>query len=347
MVRSLSGKKEGSLTPRPFSVEPESTQRRFSSRFVVVLAFVISVIPQLLAGKVAHAVENGTSSTNQSNQTDTTIVRTVSQTTGSLISGRITFLTQPNNCPPPSPQTIPTPTKDNAALGAGGNVMMANATEGLPGQVQNVSKALVTGIAAGYQAMDLKTSYNNGWNKNYGLTAMPYASYSFTDTLVADAAFGLTWVNNSISRVATPANVDVRGDYPSLRSLGTANLTYYYQLDDWTFSAKGGLLLTNEHRYSYSESNGANHQAGDTFLGEIMFGGKASYRYKQVNFLAGLNYIYDFATELPNDRNEIQALVGVDCRLTDSLMFNVELNNAFLRQKSTNTGLVGTLRYEF
>lgn len=205
----------------------------------------------------------------------------------------------------------------------------------------------VIGLAGGYQTMSLNTSYNNGYMNNQGLMLMPYASYALTENLILDASFGMTFLNNQTSRTDLNKGLVVRGDYPSLRVLGTSNLTYYYLLDNWTFAVKGGVLLTNEHRRPYTEGDGSSHVAADTFLGEIIVGGKAGYRFGRFSVQAGANYLYDFDTAPNLDRDEVQATLGMNCQLTDALLFNLEVSNSFFRDYTRNTGLTGMVRYEF
>ena len=210
-----------------------------------------------------------------------------------------------------------------------------------------VTGPFVAGLSLGYQWIDLNTHYNGGWFKNGGFTVLPYVSYALTPTLVADAAFGLSFNNSNMSRVNTATGASVDGHNNSLRSLGVANLTYYHLVGNWTLSLKAGTILANEHQYYYVENDSTRHYPKDTFLGELIVGGKAGYRYRMFLPQIGINYIYDYALEGGGDRDEVQGIAALGMQVTDSLLFNVECSNSFFRDNTRNTSLSGTLRFEF
>lgn len=199
---------------------------------------------------------------------------------------------------------------------------------------------LMAGVAAGYQGTDLTTSYNNGWNKNAGAVVMPYASYSILDNLVADAAFGLTPNRYETSSIP-PSQGETRTGYDALRVLQTTNLSYYLSPKgtDWTFTFKAGNLLSNEHSYGIS--------ASDTFLGELSVGAKAAYRWRSLTVSGGATYLYDYAAQGLNDRDEVQATLGMMLQMNDRLSLSLDGYNSFFRDNFRNSSLNATLRAEF
>ena len=200
----------------------------------------------------------------------------------------------------------------------------------------------MAGLASGYQGTFLNTAYDNGWNNSTGVVAMSYASYSFLDNLVADASFGVTPTRYEISSASASQGV-TRTGYGSLRVLQTTNLTYYIIPSDsnWNFSLKAGNMLSNEHDYATGSK--------DSFLGEMSGGAKAAYTWKWLTASAGGMYMFDYSTQTPNDRNEIQALLGTKIQMRDSLSLSLDGYNSFLRAngKFHNTGLSATFRAEF
>ncbi|WP_175577141.1 autotransporter outer membrane beta-barrel domain-containing protein [Desulfovibrio sp. DV] len=206
---------------------------------------------------------------------------------------------------------------------------------------------LVAGVALGYQWVDLTTHYNQGFLKSGGLTVMPYLSYSLTPNLVADASFGLGFNNYNTARIDTAASQEVNGHYNSLRSLGSANLTYYHLTGNWTLSAKAGTILANEYQYYYVENNATRHAPMNTFLGELIIGGKAAYRYKMFVPQIGINYLYDYALAGGGDRDEVQGVLALGVQASDRLLINFECANSFFREYTRNTSLTGAIRFEF
>jgi len=229
----------------------------------------------------------------------------------------------------------------------GGASFDGNLVTAMAGFDYRIIDPLVAGVSVGYQGLGLDTHYNAGWLKSSGYTVMPYASYALTPNLVADASFGLTFNNYNSSRIDTGQNQEVTGHYNALRALGAANLTYSYLVGNWTLSAKAGTILANEHQYSYVETNSTRHAASDTFLGELIVGAKAGYRYKMFVPQIGVSYLYDYALTDGGPRDEVQGLVGLGLQATERLLFNVECNNSFFREHTRNTSLIGSLRFEF
>ena len=217
----------------------------------------------------------------------------------------------------------------------------------LTGFDYRVTAPLVVGVSLGYQWIDLTTHYNQGWFKSGGFTAMPYLSYAVTPNLVADASFGLSFNNANTSRADAGAAGSVTGHFNSLRSLGVANLAYYHLVGNWTLSLKAGTILTNEHQYYYVENDSTRHNPQDAFLGELIVGGKAGYRYRMFIPQIGVNYVYDYAMDGHGDRDEVQGIASIGLQATDSLLFNLECSNSFFRDHTRNTGLSGTMRFEF
>jgi len=210
----------------------------------------------------------------------------------------------------------------------------------LGGMDYKFTPRLMAGLAAGYQGTDLNTSYDNGWNKNTGLVVMPYASYSILDSLVVDAAFGLTPNRYETSSIP-PSPGETRTGYDALRLLQTTNLSYYLTPKDtnWAFTFKAGNLLSNEHAYGLP--------VPDTFLGELSVGAKAAYRWRRLTGSAGATYLYDYAARGLNDRDEVQATLGLSYQMRDHLLFCLDGYNSFFRDNFRNTSLSATLRAEF
>ena len=360
---------------------------------------------------------------NATQQTTNDLVRSSSQSIGSLISGRIEFVNVPtlptsqtpsgqgsgqprDNAPTPPGQGngqprdggIPVPGKDRAALsvpvgaapGWAGNTMLAlaalgeqtglsagdeasrrrcgvwgmtgvnwlgnnqsgvnfdgNVVTAMAGFDYRIFDPLVAGVALGYQWVDLTTHFNSGFLKSGGLTVMPYVSYAITPNLVADASFGLGFNNYNTSRINSNSTESISGHANSLRSLGSANVTYYHLTGNWTLSGKVGTILANEHQYYSVESNATRQYPLDTFLGELSVGGKAAYRYKLFTPHIGLNYVYDYALQGGGDPDEVQGIVGLGLQASERLLFNVECSNSFFREHTRNTSLTGTFRFEF
>jgi outer membrane autotransporter protein len=129
------------------------------------------------------------------------------------------------------------------------------------------------------------------------------------------------------------------------------------------FSLTGtiGFLFAWEQQDSFRESDGTFNDDTTTRLGQLRFGGRASYYSEPAGigletFLSG-TFNYDaIRTERAvligrappsNDRTDIVLTFGLNADFTDALSANIEFSNTFARQDFSNQTLLVGLKYVF
>ncbi len=204
---------------------------------------------------------------------------------------------------------------------------------------------LVVGTALGYEYLYLKTNFNAGKLYENGFTVMPYACYSVTPNTLIDSSFGLTFASYDTRRNDGAAD----GSFNATRSVWSANVTQYYQLENWTFSGRVGHIYSNEYRPQYRESDNTLNKSMNIYLAEFQFAGRVGYTYQRFSPYVGATYLWDYAMRTPSsvDPDEVQGTLGLNVMATDRLMLNTELANSFFRDNTYNTRLSLTLRYAF
>jgi len=208
-----------------------------------------------------------------------------------------------------------------------------------------ITERFLVGVGLGYEYLYLKTSFNRGNMSENGLTAMPYAAFMITDTTILDTSFGLTAAHYNTMR-----NDNITAKYDSTRTSWGTNLTQYFLLDKWTFSARVGNIYANEYRPTYWESdNRGPVSSGNTYLGEMQLGGNVSYSFDRFTPFISAAYLYDYALRSGDqmDRDELQGTLGLSFKAMDSLSLNLQLTNSFFRENINNTRLLLNMRYEF
>lgn len=202
---------------------------------------------------------------------------------------------------------------------------------------------LVVGVAGGYENGYLITKYNSGSITDEGFSVIPYASYKIFDTTSVDVLGGWTFVNYRNVRG------DISGSQDALRSMVSASLNQYFQLDAWTLSAQLGHLYVNEHKDSFTESDGTQNGASGSYLGEWRIQGKAAYLWNSLQPYLGLSYLYDYtmSSAVGADRDEIEGVLGLNYFYSDKLTFSLEGANSFDRNHAQNSRAMLNIRYSF
>ena len=204
-------------------------------------------------------------------------------------------------------------------------------------------EGLVVGVAGGFENGYLITKYNSGSITDQGFSVIPYASYKIFDTTTVDVMGGWTFVEYRNIRG------DISGNQDALRSMVSASLNQYFQLDAWTLSAQLGHLYVNEHKDSYTESDGTQNGASGSYLGEWRVQGKAAYLWNSLQPYLGLSYLYDYtmSSAVGADRDEIEGVLGLNYFYSDKLTFSLEGANSFDRNHAQNTRAMLNVRFSF
>jgi outer membrane autotransporter protein len=209
------------------------------------------------------------------------------------------------------------------------------------------------GIAVGYDQADLDTTFNTGTLESDGITISPYAAYLFTDSLSMDLLVSFSDVGYDTSRT----NRTITGSYDAERIMFSSSLTYYYFMDKWNLSGKVGYMYSSEEADSFAESDGTEIGSRTTNLGEIRVGGRVGYYYNNWEPYFSAYYLYDSTLEEvrvaagqaqpDNDKDEIEASLGINYVHSEDMRLSLELINSFLREDIDNTSVMLNFRWEF
>jgi hypothetical protein len=214
-----------------------------------------------------------------------------------------------------------------------------------------VSERVLLGCAVGYEDVDLDTAFNDGTFRSKGVTITPYAGLVLLDGVTADALFSYTGLDNDIERDRGSSD-PVTGDYDSARTLVAANLNVYKVLDNWSLNAVVGYLYVSEDQEEYSQNDADGDRTTidqfTAYLGEWRIGGRAGYLFERFEPYLAAAYLYDNTWNSDaDDRDGVDAGIGIDCFPNDAFVGSVELSHSFLRDDINDTRLLINLRYEF
>lgn len=213
-----------------------------------------------------------------------------------------------------------------------------------------ITDELLAGLALGYEYSQTDTYFNDGSLDGNGFTIAPYLGYAILPTLTVDITGGITFLDYWSQRTDV---FDYHADYSGLRSMVTGNVNYYIPWENWTFSAHGGFMYTNEYTYEYTEkgSLGQRLERGDDneYVGEFNAGVRAGYYFDGVEPYLALTYLYDawLSGRQDQDRDEFEAAFGLNYQPVNNFLFGMELNQTFGRYKLNSTGVSIQARYEF
>lgn len=151
--------------------------------------------------------------------------------------------------------------------------MKGQVGNGLLGIDHRFGDRYLVGLAAGYEAVDIDTQFNNGTYKAGGITVAPYVAVNLTPTWVLDASVAYTWLDYDTSRNWGAATASFSG----YRVMGSGNLTGGYAVGNWRFQPRLSLLYTSEHQNSHRESDGSEVGNISVRLGRFSGGSKVGY----------------------------------------------------------------------
>jgi outer membrane autotransporter protein len=223
----------------------------------------------------------------------------------------------------------------------------------LAGLDYRVNKNLLLGMAIGYEWTELDTVFNNGNMESDGFTISPYVAYLINDSFSIDLLVSYSDLDYDTERTFT----GVYGDYDADRFMVSSNLNYYYVTGNWCLNARLGYMYTEEDADGFTETDGTRIRQNDTDLGEIRFGGQASYFINDFELFFAASYHYDTTMdrtrvganmERPsNDKDEFETTFGVNVLANDTFQFGAEVSTIFGRDDVENTSVLMNLRIMF
>jgi outer membrane autotransporter protein len=149
----------------------------------------------------------------------------------------------------------------NAWVSGGYTSIDANDRGGeFDGNVVNVNIGLdakltdrfVLGLTAGYENLDVDTTFNSGTFEGDGYSVGPYVAFRLTDnwTLLGLATY--TWLEYDTRN----GNTAVTGSFDAERITASAGLSGNFRHNSWVIGPQAGVLFVNEEQDDYRQSNG-------------------------------------------------------------------------------------------
>ena len=139
------------------------------------------------------------------------------------------------------------------------------------------------GMFAGYESLDVDTTFNGGGQDVEGFTAGTYFAYLLNDTFSVDMALGYTYLNTDQDRIdPDPAAgaATIRADFIADRQFVVLNFNAVHYIGDVLIGGRVGYQYAREEQDGYTESGGRSFRVvGDRglTLGQAYVGGDIAY----------------------------------------------------------------------
>lgn len=228
---------------------------------------------------------------------------------------------------------------------------------GVVGYDRRVTRDLILGVAAGYEAVDISTQYNHGEVEGDSVSLSPYLGYIINDWLSADASLGYSWIHYDFVRDYNT----VHGSTNAGRVFGSANLNATQRLGNLGLKGGLGFLRLYEQQAGYTDSTGANVDKAEVNFGQL-----------RATIGGGYDFVTGFGTLTPNafvraeydlpaahsvmvgngwqsssDRTGAVFGLGLDAAIGQDLLLNLTATSTQFRQNTEAYSLVGNVRYSF
>ncbi len=253
----------------------------------------------------------------------------------------------------------------NASTKADGNIIT-----GAFGLDYQADPNVVVGLAAGYENIDINTTFNRGSLKADGYTVAPYAVFNLNNMFSVDVSGGYTWLKYDVDRTTitdgatTFSGTKSTGSFDANRLFGSFNVNADYATDSWLLNGTVGTLYSSETQDAYTESNGTSREGGSYDVGRAIAGGKIGYDLGGVSpdlggivpYLKG-SYEYDYSrqnitvqsseTKAANDDDRFIVGAGLSVAPINGISGGLEFTSVQGATSVTNYTVNGTLRLDF
>jgi hypothetical protein len=160
------------------------------------------------------------------------------------------------------------------------------------------------GLAAGFESMDIDTTFNTGTVKSDGFIISPYISLRLGKGFSLDGAVGYASLDYDTTRT-DPTNLEIfSGSTNADRYFGSAIMKFdrarRKAKGTWVYGLKAGASLTAEHKDAFTETganlvNTALVNAQRTHLAQGLFGVSTGFDFGKVEPYVNLTGEFDFA----------------------------------------------------
>lgn len=212
----------------------------------------------------------------------------------------------------------------------------------------------VFGLALGYEAGDIDTTFNGGNQETDGYTIAPYVGALLTDTWSVDFSFGYS--NVEYDQFRTFAGTRITSSPDADRWFGALNVNGLTTYGNWILGAKVGTLYAQSTIDSFVESDGTPVGELQSEVGQWNVGGNVAYTFGQFEPFANVTYENDFnMTEIAvttgpqpaNDDDDVLTGLGVRYYGQNGISGNVEWNKRLGREDFDEDIFTLSVRVDF
>lgn len=216
---------------------------------------------------------------------------------------------------------------------------------------------LVLGMAGTAENVDMDTTYNQGTYSQRGGSIGPYVAYSFLGGAVVADAFA-NWGRSRNHYEQPLGNTRVNASYMSERTIVGAHVAHNGQFGAWDHVERLGYSYTRQRSPDYVQSDDTPFSSSINRLGEWVASGRLGYSVGDFHPFGELSYIRDTmmtttrvssrASAAPaNDKDEVGLALGLDYRLSDTVMAALQVSHGFFRESENNTSIVLDFRAQW
>lgn len=217
----------------------------------------------------------------------------------------------------------------------------------------------VIGLSAGWENMDIDTTFNAGTYEGQGYTVAPYVGLKLSDQLQVSATAGYSQIDYDVKRTT---NGTVTGSTDSDRYFGAANVSYTidpaaHGVNGLRVTPEGGVLWVTEKQASYVDSTGTTVAENKTDLGRLKAGVTVGYRIDAIEPFASAAGEWDFqrgdSVDLGNGRFSNVAEYGAEFGLgvnflaSDMVSGSLEGKTSQFREDFSSYSVTGRVRIDF
>ena len=152
-------------------------------------------------------------------------------------------------------------------------VMNGNVYNMMGGIDRRLSTKLVTGLAVGFEDVEMITKFNNGTYRDRGITVAPYMGWTLNPDWTLDGSASYTFLDYDSAR----NNGAVHGNFDGARWGASSNLTGSFAKGNWRYQPRANASYTVELQNSYKDNLSTVVDANRFANGELSGGGKVGY----------------------------------------------------------------------
>lgn len=210
------------------------------------------------------------------------------------------------------------------------------------------------GLTAGYENLDIDTTFNRGTFEGDGYSVGPYVNFKINNNWSVMGLVTYTWLNYDV----TTGTVRSTGSFDAERLTGVATLNGSFRKDKWVFSPMAGVMGMAEDQDSYRDSRGVLINGDNIPLVRWSAGGTVGYDFGKITPYVKLVGEYDSshsaAVDLGSNRKSSDtregavAGAGFSLNLGRGMTANLEgTYNSVGRENLEVYSVKGRLAFEF